>query len=101
LYVSLGRNVGEVPMSDEDWSDFQNAILLAVYEDSFVDPDTKAYGVSRYGAMREETAVFVWFDILDGLGNQALEDFRAIANAYEQECIAWSVSVTEFVEGVK
>lgn len=101
LYVSIGRNVGEAPMPSDKWESFQTEVIEAIYDDTFTEPDTIAYGNSRYGSMREETCVMVWFDVCTGLGNQALTDLGLIAVEYGQECIAWSVSETQFVEGVK
>jgi hypothetical protein len=100
LYVALGRNVGDKPMELYKWEEFQKRVVNAIYTETFVDPDTVAYGNSRYGSMREETCVMVWFDVNAKLCALTLAYLKLIAQEFGQEAIAWSVSVTEFVEGV-
>lgn len=101
LYVALGRNVDDKPMALDRWEEFQGRVVSAIYTETFVDPDTKAYGNSRYGSMREETCVMVWFDVNSKLSALTVEYLRLIAVEFGQESIAWSVSAPEFVEGIK
>lgn len=101
LYVSIGRNVGEVPMSDDKWAEFQNEVADCIEREVYVSPDTIAHGNSRYGSMREETCVMVWFDVNSHLFDVTLMELEEVAVKYGQECIAWSVSMTEFIDGVK
>jgi hypothetical protein len=101
LYVALGRNVGDVPMSTQAWEQFRLDVCDVIFDhETFTDPDTVAYGESRYGAMKEDTCVLVWFD----RGQKPSEETRMmlskVAVRYGQECIAYSVSDTQYVQGV-
>ena len=42
----------------------------------------------------------VWFDKNSALKQKTLDILEGVAIEYGQESIAWSVSVTEFVEGI-
>lgn len=102
LYVALGRNVDDVPMSTQAWEQFRVDVCDAIFEyETFTDPDTVAYGESRYGLMREETCVLVWFDRGQNLSVVTRQHLREIAVKYGQECIAYSVSDTQYVMGVE
>jgi hypothetical protein len=100
LYVALGRNVGDEPMDDGRWEEFRLDTSHAIAK-QLGAPDTVAFGKSHYGGYPEETCVMVWFDLIGGLDDSVLKDLGILAGHYGQESIAWSVSVTEFVEGVK
>lgn len=100
LYVSIGRNVGDVPMDDETWQEFQDLVIHAVSNWEWVGVDTRAVGQSRFGNMSEETAVFIWFDKNSPLSSQCLSELGDIARRFGQESIAWSVAPTQFAEGV-
>lgn len=102
LYVSIGRNVGDKPMATAVWNNFVANVTQDIEECEGVGmPDTVAYGKSRFGLMYEETCVLVWFDKNSPLRKDTLGVLEATAIEFGQEAIAWSVSVTEFVEGVK
>jgi hypothetical protein len=96
LYVALGRNVGDEPMPEEEFGFMRNEVVGL-----FGSPDTVAYGNSSWAGDVEETCVLVWFDRLAVLSQDEVRRLGDIARAYEQEAIAYSVSVPEFVEGVK
>ncbi|NBR25671.1 MAG: hypothetical protein EBU08_18195 [Micrococcales bacterium] len=101
LYVALGRNVGDVPMSDDEWEKFRIAVCNVIFDlETHTDPDTVAFGKSRYGAMEEETCVLVWFDRGQALRKETLLALNPVAIRYGQECIAYSVSDTQYVEGI-
>lgn len=101
LYVALGRNVGDVPMSTVDWEQFRIHVIDEIFHlETHTDPDTVAYGESRYGAMKEDTCVLVWFDFTEQLGKETLLALSKVAVHYGQECIAYSVSDTQYVQGV-
>ena len=100
LYVAIGRNIGEVPMSDFMWQKFQDLVVHAITDNEWVALDTRTLGQSHYGDMSEDTAVFVWFDKNSDLGQDTKNELGEIARQFEQESIAYSVSVTNFIEGV-
>jgi hypothetical protein len=102
LYVALGRNVGDVPMSTQSWEQFRLDVVNEIfYGDTFTEPDTIAFGESRYGAMKEDTCVLVWFDRGQALSVKTREALTKVALHYGQECIAYSVSDTQYVMGVE
>ena len=98
LYVAIGRNVGDTPMSDADWSGYTRAVL-DVIEARYGKVDTVAEGESRYGDTAEQTRVLVWFDVYAVAGS-VQERLGAIAREYEQESIAYSVADTVFIDGI-
>lgn len=101
LYVSVGRNVGDVPMGDSDWHNFVDTVSnVVVNYERVSNPDTKAFGVSNWGGVSEETCVMVWFDICSELRGETIGELTEVARMYGQEAIAWSVSETNFTEGV-
>ena len=100
LYVALGRNVGDKPMDDVTWAMFVADVAETVRLSERVgQPDTRAFGTSRFGDMEEETCVLVWFD--KNTIHQGTEDaLGGLAKFYGQESIAYSLSETFFVQGV-
>jgi hypothetical protein len=101
LYVSLGRNVHGVPMSDNDWEWFRHHVVHRIMSGEWVaEPDTVAYGKSNWVGESEETCVLVWFDKRSRLGGDTVRELEGVAKLYGQEAIAWSVAVTDFVVGV-
>lgn len=101
LYVALGRNVGDVPMSDNDWDAFRLDVANEIYyNETHTDPDTVAFGGSRYGSMIEDTCVLVWFDFTEQFSVETRDALTKVAVRYGQECIAYSVSETQYVQGV-
>jgi len=100
LYVSIGRNVGEVPMSDDDWRKFRIAVEECIMDNERpVTADTYAPGHSRWGDMNEECLVLVWFDIAQKLSDKTVGLLAEIATEFGQEAIAWAVADTQFIEG--
>lgn len=100
LYVSIGRNVGEVPMDDDAWRSFRIAVEECIMDsERAVVADTYAPGTSRWGDMNEECLVLVWFDIAQQLSDKTQELLAEIATEFKQEAIAWAVVDTQFIEG--
>lgn len=99
LYVSIGRNVGDTPMTQIRWAFFVEAVTsaMSLYED-LPSPDTVAHGVSNWDGMEEDTAVFVWFEKHSGLRENTVLKLAEIAKEYGQEAIAYTVAPTSFVE---
>ena len=101
LYIALGRNIGEVPMGHDKWIQFAESVEnIVIMGENLTYADTWATGESRYGDMPEETGVFVWFDKNSDLKQDTKDALGEIAKQFGQESIAYSVSVTNFIEGV-
>lgn len=100
LYVSIGRNVGEEPMSDDAWRNFRISVEECIMDNErAVVADTYAPGTSRWGDMNEECLVLVWFDIAQQLSDKTQALLAEIATEFKQEAIAWAVVDTQFIEG--
>lgn len=100
LYVALGRNVGDVPMSTQAWEQFRLDVIHEIFEGGlYVEPDTVAFGESRYGAMKEDTCVLVWFDTTQDLSGDTKCFLEEVAKRYGQECIAYTVADTRYIMG--
>lgn len=100
LYVSIGRNVGEVPMDDDTWRNFRISVEECIMDNErAVVADTYAPGTSRWGDMNEECLVLVWFDIAQKLSDKTQALLAEIATEFKQEAIAWAVVDTQFIEG--
>jgi hypothetical protein len=100
LYVSIGRNVGEVPMDDDMWRNFRISVEECIMDNErAVVADTYAPGTSRWGDMNEECLVLVWFDIAQQLSDKTQQLLAEIATEFKQEAIAWAVVDTQFIEG--
>lgn len=100
LYVSIGRNVGEVPMDDDTWRNFRISVEECIMDNErAVVADTYAPGHSRWGDTNEECLVLVWFDISQELSVKTQELLSAIAVEFKQEAIAWAVTETKFIGG--
>jgi hypothetical protein len=101
LYIALGRNVGENPMGHDTWIQFAESVEnVVMMGERLTYADTWATGESRYDDMPEETGIFVWFDKNSDLGQDTKDALAGLAKQYGQEAIAYSVSVTNFIEGV-
>lgn len=83
LYIAIGRNVGETPMSAVDWSSFRDAVIDGV---GCGFPDTVAYGESSWEGQSEETCVLVWFHAM--LWSDVAEKLDVVRANYGQDAIA-------------
>lgn len=101
LYVALGRNVGDVPMSNDDWTNFVGTVSNVVQNCELLpSPDTVAYGNSNFNGDDEETCVLVWFDKNSKLLGDTIGALTEVAEIYGQEAIAYTVAPTEFTGGI-
>lgn len=102
LQIAIGRNVptklfGDIPMSDENWLLFQQAVEEIVMVCTLKGvADTKANGVSNWQGVSEDTCIFVWFD-LDSLPSVVYEELSDIAKQYGQDAIAVTFGETKFI----
>jgi hypothetical protein len=99
LYVAIGRNVGDVPMEEEEFGFFRNEVFNLIKENEGLgSADTVAYGNSSWGDILEETCVMVWFDKVSPISRDTEEKLAVIAGRYGQDAIAYTVAPTYFVE---
>lgn len=90
VIVSIGRNVGDEPMSNERWIDFKLSVCSLFPQRIFTGT-----GIGEYEGTKEESfsviapaPTEVWF--LRGV-------LRALAREYGQECIALSIAEPEMI----
>lgn len=97
VYVSIGRNVGKVPMSDAHWEDFIARVFIAVT--SFAGPVVSVtQGDGSYVGSKEATAIVV------GEGTPSKYDtdclklvLKHLSREYLQDCIALTIANVEFI----
>jgi hypothetical protein len=88
-------------MGEDTWIQFQESVENIVMMGEGVSyADTRAEGESSFEGMPEVTYVMVWFDKNSDLGQDTKDALAGLAGQYGQEAIAYSVSVTNFIEGV-
>ena len=102
VQITIGRNVGTVPMSDDQWGSFRADAETVMYLHTvpidgpqFTPVEFRA-SVSHFGGMAEESSIFIVFDSV------ALPSLSArlsrLARTYGQESIAMTRgAVVEFV----
>lgn len=101
LYVAIGRNVKDTPMGEDTWIRFQESVEnVVMMGENLPYADTRAGGESNFTGMFEETYVFVWFDKNSDLKQDTKDALSGLAGMFGQESIAYSVSVTNFIEKV-
>lgn len=96
VYVTIGRNVNDTPMSDELWTDFVTETRLNVYvSQSFATHNPSEtqvhYGMGEWNGITEESAIVSLYtesginrEILETLLDETKRKFRqdAIAVTY-------------------
>lgn len=99
LYVAIGQNIGDKPMSGSRWFEFQSEVANAV-GDYFGEPDTIATGNSNFEGAKEWTCVMVWFAV-ESVRDILVDRLSVIATKYGQESIVWSVAETQFAQRIQ
>lgn len=97
--VTIGRNVGSEPMSDDDWIEFQTLVqqtLERVLEPSAVFVYT---GMGEWDGEAEESTAYL---VLSTIPAFSLLDERLgmLAEAFGQEAIGWSCGAAHLAAGV-
>lgn len=95
LSISIGRNVGDKPMSEADWEAFLHAVIVDVSVTSLIgSPDSIHYGTGTWDGFREESAILSWFSIDTGDVNleNMLARLTVTADTFGQDAIAVSLN---------
>lgn len=97
VYVSIGRNVGKVPMSDALWEDFIARVFIAV--SSFAGPVVSVtQGDGSYVGASETTAIVVGGGTPNKYDTDCLKlALKHLSRDYLQECIALTIASVEFI----
>jgi hypothetical protein len=98
--VTIGRNVGDTPMSREDWAGFRQHITAALKE---LEPQVifEYLGEGEWHGVKEESArIVALFPVRHDAATLAyLRRFlKSWAALYDQDAIALSLGVSELVE---
>ncbi len=87
-------------MVEDDWRRFRMYVEECIMDgENVVTADGYTTGHSRWGDIAEETLVLVWFDKNSPLSPSTITELAGIAKEFKQDAIAYSVSVTNFIEG--
>ena len=108
ISVAIGRNVGETPMAEDKWDDYQNEALSAIIRYKWV-VYLEETGKASYQGSKETFARF-WAKKDDYRASDILDlrrDLSDLAHKYGQWGIALTYATTEiispkpdFIEGV-
>lgn len=100
IIISIGRNVGSEPMSDEAWEAFKAEVLNRathplLWESKGPDYTGCTYGVGIWEGVEEQTMVCnvvgtSWFDTLNATGALS-RTLGKLATKYNQDAIALTV----------
>ena len=94
--ISIGRNVGDEPMSDGEWVAFCSDIWQALYDaDATVYVD-EAKSVGEWDGIREESRTWV-ASVDDSVIDWIRISLAEFCRTYRQDAIALTVGVTELV----
>lgn len=101
VYVTIGRDVGGKPMPAQSWADFQLDVR-GTLQSADLDIVTEAYGIGRWGDVVEDCHIVVAVGPLGPLDGGLLvarlyDQLGMLAERYQQEAIALSVTTTAFV----
>jgi hypothetical protein len=96
--VTIGRNVKDTPMSDEDWSTFKLDVLGAMLET--FPPYTPEFkqGVGHWQGIEEESASFTVLHHDEWHLTTLRERLREFLVTYRQEAIALVSAPSELIE---
>lgn len=98
--VTIGRNVGNVPMSDDYWYDFQSMIYGYLRESLRVGDVFKYGGIGEWNGSEEESFIFVAIENqYPASTKQFGETLSRIAKEFSQDAIAWSFGPNNLAKG--
>lgn len=95
-YISIGRNIAGIPMTDAEWAGFKTRIGIIARDTGLVVSD--AEGAGQYDGRIEETYILV---VQLWPNTNLIHLRRDLANAavtYKQESIALAIAEVEFIE---
>ena len=89
-HISLGRNVGDVPMSDEDWLGYKLAVQASIGSvgGQIIQRPHKGEQLGLWEGCEEDACVFVAF-VLGKHINQLKRCLVEDATKYKQLCIGF------------
>ena len=99
VMVSVGRNIGNVPMSDKDWTTFVNRVADAIRRAN-ESPEIH-FGHGVWDGIREESAHITVYRNTDTEIPRTMiyERLRYLAKYFGQDAIALTISEPTLVGG--
>lgn len=99
VMVTIGRNVGNVPMSDETWDSFQNDVSAALYanvanDDSWLETST---GWGEWDGVRETNARLALLAADTSHVDTLRATLATLAAKYGQDAVALAIGESELV----
>lgn len=85
--VTIGRNVGDEPMDDDKWREFQDRVRYAIAKNGY-EFITQAVGHGYWEDTVEDSAIWV-FTGGEGKAYQLHTELGHLAYYFEQDAIAW------------
>jgi len=105
VVISIGRNIGDEPMSTYSWDGFRGAVRALV--DAYAGPVVFAgTGEGIYDGLEEEAFTVIGAESTENIGTRAKDlqtlksELRSLAGDYRQDSIAWTRGTTLFLKGV-
>lgn len=104
--VTIGRNVGDEPMSTHDWRLFRESVnmhltIIATIDDVQIDAIETTRGTGEWNGVREDNARVV-MRTLSPLSETALGKLRVrlgnLATANMQDAIAFTIGTSELID---
>lgn len=95
ITVSVGRNVGNVPMSDQAWQDFRAEVRRALSMGTIHVDDARSIG--EWLGVSEESSTFVADDFTPGAAEMVTDALAIIGGRYGQDAVAVTVGETRLV----
>lgn len=98
LVVSIGRNVGDEPMSTEEWLLFKHEVRDSMNIASAV-VYAEAEGQGEWEGVGEETCVWIFSVVSDMRKEELRHELADLSDYFQQDAIAWLEGETEFLTG--
>lgn len=97
LTITIGRNVGKRPMSDEVWQEFQNRTLRLITGELYSNATYQSIWVNSDNVeIHEESAIFYGKTELSEL--ELLEELHFLTELFMQDAIGYQFGYTGLVE---
>ena len=89
LTISVGRNVGSTPMSDDDWLTFRSVVSFAIGA-TVGRHDTIHSGTGIWNGVPEDSTIWTLFTPRPYL-SKLVEELAEVARAFDQDTIAVTI----------
>ena len=95
--ISIGRGIGDSPMSARKWREFRADVRGALHSAGGTLYVDSAKSIGEWEGVREESATFVAGDIPADNVPALMDHMREFCERYDQDAIAFTVGETYLV----